>query len=122
MIEYINPIQIMIDVVKEMYPEVKALVYYTSRLANNDGDDKEEDAAVGCTIFPDDGSIPQIQLSIEIPFYGAFDVLAHELAHLVLGPDVEDEHGEEWEDLKEKILDESSKKLKEHYEIEEIQG
>ncbi len=51
--------------------------------------------AVGYTHFPNDGSTPQIRLSPHIPMKHLLEILAHELAHVIAGPDAG--HGDVWE-------------------------
>lgn len=51
------------------------------------------EAMVGCTTFPDDGTLPLIEVAGHIPAGAVPEVLAHELAHIVT---VGDEHGPEW--------------------------
>jgi hypothetical protein len=53
------------------------------------------DNAYGVTVFPDDGSRPQIFLSLKLPLEGLAEILAHELAHVIIGH--EEEHSAEWE-------------------------
>lgn len=48
---------------------------------------------VGCTTFPDDGTLPLIEVAGHIPAEAVPEILAHELAHIVT---VGDEHGPEW--------------------------
>src|SRR5690606_30003239 len=88
-----NCMELMLDVVREMRPDLKAQVYFTGSIPC---DDQEQDA-VGRTIFPNNGSDPHIQIHTGCTIEGACEVLAHELAHLVCG--VRDEaadHDEQW--------------------------
>ena len=48
---------------------------------------------VGCTTFPDDGTLPLIEVAGHFPAEAVPEILAHELAHIVT---VGDEHGPEW--------------------------
>lgn len=49
----------------------------------------------GVTIFPDDGSTPVVRLSTELRVRHVPEILAHELAHVVAGPEAG--HGRLWE-------------------------
>lgn len=58
--------------------------------------DEIEDDALGNTEF--DADNPHrciVTLSIHLPIIGACDILTHELAHVLAGPDAE--HGPEWQ-------------------------
>lgn len=61
-----------------------------------DGNEK----VYGLTIFPDDGTMPQIILNLEIfdtenSYEKAAEIFAHELAHIAAGEAIG--HGDEWE-------------------------
>lgn len=52
--------------------------------------------AKGATLFPDDGSVPVVMVDARLRrgVQGTLDILAHELAHVVAGPEAE--HGPAW--------------------------
>lgn len=66
--------------------------------------EKIEDAGgeemVGCTTYPDDGSLPLIEVALHIPAGAVPEILAHELAHIVTPGD---DHGPEWKAAFERI-------------------
>jgi len=93
-IEMWNPFDAVIDAALKLYPSLDCLVEW------------EEGDAVskpGSTLFPDDGSLPIVRINVGIPVSGAIEVLAHELAHVVVGPDCDDAHGPEWQEVFDKI-------------------
>ncbi|MGB9660678.1 MAG: ClpX C4-type zinc finger protein [Moorellaceae bacterium] len=94
-----NPFDIVIQAVKELYPDTQALIQFNPNLRG------KEYRECGRTIFPDDGGIPLIDISTNIPFEAMVEILAHEIAHVVVGPDVEpeEEHGKKWEEVFEAI-------------------
>lgn len=87
-----NPIDILIEVVEENYPEItKKIKTIGFALIEK---------AFGVTQFNDDGSI-EIYISIykkrkqKMDFETATELLAHEFAHAISG--IEAEHNEEWQ-------------------------
>ena len=57
---------------------------------------KEADKqAFGVTNFPDDGGCPQVFVYPNYPVHQQAEILAHELAHVAVGP--EHEHDDVWE-------------------------
>ncbi len=100
-----NPFDIVIQAVEELYPDTQALIQFNPTLRGR------EYRECGRTIFPDDGSIPLIDISTNIPFDVMVEILAHELAHVIIGADVEieEEHGKQWE----KVFDAIHKKYME---------
>lgn len=54
-----------------------------------------EEENYGITIFPDDGSVPQIFIFVEHPVSVQIETLGHELAHVAVG--IEHDHDEVWE-------------------------
>jgi hypothetical protein len=114
-----NAMELMLDVVREMRPELQAQVYFTGSIPCPD----QEEDAVGRTIFPDDGSVPHIQVHIGCTIEGACEVLAHELAHLVVGVRHEDaDHDDLWQFTFDMIYEKWAEKMKEHYDLEQVQG
>lgn len=55
----------------------------------------------GETVFPDDGGMPVVSVSAELPVKHAAEVLAHELAHVGVGP--KRNHSAKWEKAFESI-------------------
>lgn len=57
----------------------------------------------GSTMFPDDGSTPEIVLAADVSYQILIEILAHELAHVAAGKDVEcadtdEQHGNAWQE------------------------
>lgn len=48
----------------------------------------------GVTVFPHDGSDPIIYLDKSLPIENVTEILAHEMAHVIAGPDAG--HGDRW--------------------------
>ena len=95
MITYINnPFDTVIEAVKELYPETKAEIQFNPNIKF-----KKflwfKFGHCGETIFPDDNSIPLINISTNIPFMHMPEILGHELAHVIVGK--ENEHNEVWQ-------------------------
>lgn len=87
-----DPLPVVIKAVEILYPGTYAEILYDTNL-NEYGDD-----SWAYTIFPDDDSPCQIIISAKVPLENAPELLAHELAHVIVGPDENDPHGEVWED------------------------
>jgi hypothetical protein len=83
----LDPFAMVVQVVHDLYPEAIAVVRWCNGL-------HEQHGAWGCTEF-DVPNGPLISLDVAMPVLGAVEVLAHELAHVVAGPEAE--HGAEWE-------------------------
>lgn len=85
-----DPFKMIIGIVKGRYPKARANIFFVEKKHLGKG-------CLGETVFPDDGSMPQIAVSVEIPVARAVEILAHELAHLVLGPNPKGgAHGPKW--------------------------
>lgn len=56
--------------------------------------------APALTLFPDDGSDPEIYIDGDIPYVAVAELLCHELAHCI---HPEDDHGKLWEEANEKL-------------------
>ena len=87
-----DPIQAVVSVCEKLYPEVNIEIAFEDR-------EFEGEEGLGYTLFPDDGSEPYIIISADVPYKGVIEIIAHEVAHVVIGelPDGEDYHGAEWQ-------------------------
>lgn len=85
-----DPLGLVIEVARELYPDAQASVVWRSGVDDGDGE-----PACGCTLWPDDGGDPIIAIDVGLPVAGAAEVLAHEIAHVVAGHDAG--HGSAWE-------------------------
>lgn len=72
----------------EIYPGTEYEAILVDKITTEDGTEM-----VGCTTFPDDGTLPLVEVAGHIPAEAVPEILAHELAHIVT---VGDEHGPEW--------------------------
>ena len=72
----------------EIYPGTEYEAILVDKITTEDGTEM-----VGCTTFPDDGTLPLIEVAGHIQAEAVPEILAHELAHIVT---VGDEHGPEW--------------------------
>jgi len=89
-----NPFDAVIAAALKLYPSLDCLVEW---------EEESDGTAPGSTTFPTDGSKPIVRVSIGIPVLDAVDVLAHELTHVIIGPDCGDAHGPEWQEIFDKI-------------------
>jgi hypothetical protein len=95
-----NPFDIILQATNELYPGINVDIQF---------DDRMKFFRLGpiifghCgeTIFPFDNSLPLINMSTNIPFRRMPEILAHELAHVVVGYD--EGHGDKWKDVFDKI-------------------
>lgn len=89
-----DPFKTVLRIVRKRYSRAHARIYFVDKVKAKG----LKKGACGLTIFPDDGKAPEIQISAGIPVWGAVEVLAHELAHLVLGRNPKGgPHGPAWE-------------------------
>ena len=87
-IEFINdPFERLINIVNEDY-DIDCLVCIGEEMTDGQN-------TWGCTLFPDDGSIPIIEIHHSLSLSDAIEVMAHEFAHIIAGSDAE--HDDEWE-------------------------
>lgn len=80
-----DPFRRIIRIVRGRYPKTKARIHFVEQ--------RTIKGCAGKTLFPDNGH-PEVVISASIPVWGAVDVLAHELAHVVAGPKAK--HGPRW--------------------------
>lgn len=81
-----DPLKEIVNIVKRKYPKLNVEIHFSDTIKT-----------AGVTRFPTSKRYPiLIELNVEIPYFGVVDVLAHELAHAICGPDVKRHHGKEW--------------------------
>lgn len=97
-----NPFQIVIQAAEKLFPQIECRIVFA-----------ELEGKVGETLFPDDGSAPVISIDPDGSYRQIVELLAHELAHVAVGPDAE--HGPAWVEAYRKIENEY---LKAHRKIE----
>lgn len=95
-----DPYVVVYRAFRELYPNVGDIdIAYDYEVITTDGTNEK---LKGVTIFPDDGSIPQIRIDCTLPVDAIAEILAHELAHVALGKpdhnDKERDHDERWEE------------------------
>lgn len=95
-----NPVQDVIDICNRLYPKLNCELIFAEGI-------KEKDDACAATVWPDDGSEPQIWIDVSASYSATVELIAHEFAHVVAGH--ESGHGQEWE----KVFDEINSKFNE---------
>ena len=100
-----DPFHVVYQAFKELYPDKECEILFDYNVETTDTHERVK----GVTIFPDDGSIPQIRIDCEQTIDQISGILAHELAHVALGkPDWEDrelDHGDDFERTLDAIFD-----------------
>lgn len=91
-----DPYRVIYQAFKELYPNRECEILFDYNVETTDTHERVK----GVTIFPDDGSIPQIRIDCEQTVDQISEVLAHELAHVAVGkPEWDDaslDHGEDF--------------------------
>lgn len=98
-----DPVQLVLDIVQKKYPQASALVSFV------DSAECDRRNCVGYTVFHR-RRVPVVHVSVHAPYYGVVEVLAHELAHVVIGRD--SGHGRKWKEVFEYIASEYVKCVK----------
>ena len=100
-----DPFHVVYQAFKELYPDKECEILFDYNVETTDTHERVK----GVTIFPDDGSIPQIRIDCEQTIDQISGILAHELAHVALGkPEWDDrelDHGEDFEKTLDAIFD-----------------
>lgn len=110
MITWFNtPFQDVIDATLRLCPNTKCQVGFEQDL-------QEKEGAYGATQFCEDGTI-YIELDANTSVVNLIEILAHELAHVIINRVEEDDHGEEWERVFEEIFKEYNRYCNEKYEL-----
>lgn len=124
-----DPFKLIIQAVKELYPDTHANIQFNPMLGMTEEEIQqqiieleeagidieevnfEESDVYGRTTFPNSGDLtPIIDISTNIPFEAMAETLAHELAHVVIfNKGLPMEHSSEWEEA----FDEINKKYDE---------
>ena len=110
-----DPFSLVWQAFHNLYPDKECEIYY------DDHDDEEVSSTseneYGCTLFPEDGSTPVINIFANYPVKILVEILAHELAHVAVGSS--HEHDETWNDAFEDIFQEYNRLGIERYCSEE---
>lgn len=90
MIDFVNdPLPIICEIARELKPDIDCQVQYHPGI---DG--------AGCTTFPDEPTERiLIDINADIPMIDVAEILAHELAHVIVGVTDEDGHSVEWDQV-----------------------
>ena len=83
-----NPVQMVIDAAVAAFPGLTCEVDFCAEI------DVDTDA-LGVTIWPGDGGIPQVFARLDLRLEQLIEILAHEFAHVAAGAKAG--HGPEWE-------------------------
>lgn len=84
-----DPVGLLIEVADELFPSYSAKIFWSNELK-----DKHGRLVEGLTIR-EPGQDPTIVISLDIPFHGVVETLAHEMAHVIVG-DAMHEHSAVW--------------------------
>ena len=100
-----DPFHVVYQAFKKLYPDKECEIMFDYNVETTDTHERVK----GVTIFPDDGSIPQIRIDCEQTIDQISGILAHELAHVALGkPEWDDrelDHGDDFERTLDAIFD-----------------
>jgi hypothetical protein len=86
-ISFYDPINLLFDIVEELYPDTRAFIQFDSSIKGG----------YGYTCFPEDKSIPVVNILPTLEYGATLEVIAHELAHVVSGEN--HEHDKKWESV-----------------------
>jgi hypothetical protein len=70
-----NPMDDVFKAIHDLYPNIEAELVFHPGWEDHFGE----------TIFHDDGSVPMIQISGQMPFEAVLEIIAHEAAHVIAG-------------------------------------
>ena len=93
-----DPTAIVAAIVKEMYPNIHYRAQIVPELKDENGEE-----VYGETLFPDDGGVPLISISAQLPLIAVAEIFTHEIAHVVAG--IGEEHGTAWEEAQSAIFE-----------------
>lgn len=110
---------------KELFPDKDAEIWW-----HYDMKDENGDKVLGVTTFPDDGSLPMIEVDVDQSVNDSIQILAHELSHVATdchghGQDFYDAYNAIWQRYHEKMGLEAPKDFElgsedeEHKEVQE---
>lgn len=84
-----DPFAMIYQAFKRLYPDKQCEIWWEPNQPDAD------EGAYGATDFPNDGRLPQVFIFSGYPVAQQAEILAHELAHVAVGP--EHEHDGVWE-------------------------
>lgn len=94
-----DPFSIVYDSFKQLYPNRSCVIFWEYEPRIRDADVE----VMGYTDFPPDGSEPTVHVSEKFSVTESVETLAHEMAHVAVGPD--HEHDNVWADAYKQIRD-----------------
>ena len=100
-----NPFDLMIEAAQEIKP-IKAKIRVSSL-------DENEQHWWGRTLFVDDSDLALIEINKDCTLEAALEVLAHELAHVIAGPEAD--HGPRFKETFDQIYDLWTNKMEPFY-------
>ena len=87
MILYRDPIALVTQAAMQAFPDLRCDMDFMQVI---DCDPE----ALGVTIWPDDGGVPQVFIRLDLTIEQAVEIIAHELAHVAAGQEAG--HDEAW--------------------------
>lgn len=91
-----DPFETLFGAIHNLYPDVECYIQVDPNIkAPFRLFSKRMWGICGYTLFPDDGSMPEIRVSAHIPYVRVVEITAHEVAHVVAG--AEAGHGPKWQ-------------------------
>ena len=96
---FLNPLSILVDIVRIKYPPTKGTIEIVSELYKKEG-------AYGLTDYYKNNDRAFIAIDSDLTIEKSVEVLAHELAHAIVGqtPDGEDSHNDKWNNKFDELL------------------
>jgi hypothetical protein len=98
-----DPFVDVYEVFKELFPDKDAEIWWHYEMKDEDGN-----KVLGVTTFPDDGSLPMIEVDVDQSVNDSIQILAHELSHVATnghghGQDFYDAYNAIWQKYHEKL-------------------
>ena len=91
-----DPYETLIEAFENLYPDLNYRIFWVPEIKDEDGN-----MLCGSTFFPEDEDFAVIEISVDLKTLDAVEILAHELAHVVVS--IEEGHSEKWEEVFKKI-------------------
>lgn len=90
-----DPFEILFEAINNLYPKIECDIQVDPNIkAPVRLFGKRLWGICGYTLFPDDGSMPEVRVSAHIPYVRVVEIIGHEVAHVVAGTKAG--HGAEW--------------------------
>lgn len=85
------PYHLIDEAFKNLYPDKRYVAQYADDLVDPSGK-----KVLGVIIYPDDDSLPLIQINTSLKIYRSTEIFVHELAHLANGKNANKSHGKDF--------------------------